>query len=89
VLTRNLQTLQGQQNMKLLNIIMELKKCCNHPFLFPQAEVSYFTKLLDAPRCRSCLQQSPHWHIHCSSTLMPSQAWYSSGRSHNIANTEA
>ena len=27
--------------MKLLNIIMELKKCCNHPFLFPQAEEEY------------------------------------------------
>jgi hypothetical protein len=35
--------MQGQQNMKLLNIIMELKKCCNHPFLFPQAEVPRVT----------------------------------------------
>ncbi len=33
--------LQGSGNMKLLNIIMELKKCCNHPFLFPQAEEEY------------------------------------------------
>ena len=25
--------------MSLLNIIMELKKCCNHPYLFPKASI--------------------------------------------------
>ena len=27
--------------MSLLNIIGELKKCCNHPFLFESAEENY------------------------------------------------
>ncbi len=27
--------------MSLLNIIIELKKCCNHPFLFSTAEEEY------------------------------------------------
>lgn len=65
--------LQGQQNMKLLNIIMELKKCCNHPFLFPQAEVSWRSQLLIELRYRSCLHWSPTSHIQCISVLMPLQ----------------
>lgn len=32
--------------MSLLNIIMELKKCCNHPYLFPKAS-------LEAPKLRN------------------------------------
>lgn len=27
--------------MTLLNVLMDLKKCCNHPFLFDSAEDSY------------------------------------------------
>jgi SNF2 family DNA or RNA helicase len=28
----------GQVATKLKNVVMELRKCCNHPFLFPGAE---------------------------------------------------
>ncbi|GMT16754.1 hypothetical protein PFISCL1PPCAC_8051, partial [Pristionchus fissidentatus] len=40
ILTRNFEALSfkaGGSQMSLLNIIMELKKCCNHPYLFPKA----------------------------------------------------
>jgi hypothetical protein len=54
---------QGQQNMKLLNIIMELKKCCNHPFLFPQAEVPWLTDCCCIhPVLFPC---APYCHMRC------------------------
>jgi chromodomain-helicase-DNA-binding protein 1 len=31
----------SRANVSLLNIIGELKKCCNHPFLFESAEENY------------------------------------------------
>ena len=31
----------GGPQLTLLNIIVELKKCCNHPFLFATAEADY------------------------------------------------
>ncbi|XP_043222807.1 chromodomain-helicase-DNA-binding protein Mi-2 homolog isoform X1 [Amphibalanus amphitrite] len=41
ILTRNFEALNaksgGGQQMSLLNIMMELKKCCNHPYLFSVA----------------------------------------------------
>lgn len=40
VLTKNfeaLNTKSGGSQVSLLNIMMDLKKCCNHPFLFPTA----------------------------------------------------
>ena len=40
VLTRNFEALNsrtGGQQVSLLNIMMDLKKCCNHPYLFPVA----------------------------------------------------
>ncbi|TKR71709.1 hypothetical protein L596_019263 [Steinernema carpocapsae] len=40
ILTRNFDVLHvknGGSQMSLLNIIMDLKKCCNHPYLFPKA----------------------------------------------------
>lgn len=40
ILTRNFQALNpkgGGQQVSLLNIMMDLKKCCNHPYLFPAA----------------------------------------------------
>lgn len=44
ILTRNFEALNpkgGGQQVSLLNIMMDLKKCCNHPYLFPAAaEVS-------------------------------------------------
>ncbi|KHJ49017.1 CHDCT2 domain protein [Trichuris suis] len=42
VLTKNfdaLNTKSGGSQVSLLNIMMDLKKCCNHPFLFPVAAV--------------------------------------------------
>lgn len=46
ILTRNFDALNskgGGKQVSLLNIVMDLKKCCNHPYLFPLAsEVSYF-----------------------------------------------
>ncbi|XP_014681188.1 PREDICTED: chromodomain-helicase-DNA-binding protein 5-like [Priapulus caudatus] len=40
ILTRNFEALNsrsGGTNTSLLNIMMDLKKCCNHPYLFPTA----------------------------------------------------
>lgn len=40
ILTRNFEALNprgGGQTVSLLNIMMDLKKCCNHPYLFPSA----------------------------------------------------
>jgi hypothetical protein len=31
----------GQARVSLLNVLGELKKCCNHPFLFESAEDNY------------------------------------------------
>ncbi|GAX85223.1 hypothetical protein CEUSTIGMA_g12643.t1 [Chlamydomonas eustigma] len=45
ILTRNFKDLnkgtRGGGQVSLLNIITELKKCCNHPFLFESAEEGY------------------------------------------------
>merc|ERR1712142_524558 len=40
ILTRNFEALnsKGGAQVSLLNIMMELKKCCNHPYLFPTAQ---------------------------------------------------
>ncbi|XP_021364893.1 chromodomain-helicase-DNA-binding protein 5-like isoform X3 [Mizuhopecten yessoensis] len=39
ILTRNFDALnlRGGSQVSLLNIMMDLKKCCNHPYLFPTA----------------------------------------------------
>lgn len=39
ILTRNFDALnaKGGNQVSLLNIMMDLKKCCNHPYLFPVA----------------------------------------------------
>ncbi|KAL2084909.1 hypothetical protein ACEWY4_020427 [Coilia grayii] len=40
VLTRNFEALNtrgGGNQTSLLNVVMDLKKCCNHPYLFPNA----------------------------------------------------
>ncbi|GBM00120.1 Chromodomain-helicase-DNA-binding protein 5 [Araneus ventricosus] len=40
ILTRNFEALNakgGGHQVSLLNIMMDLKKCCNHPYLFPAA----------------------------------------------------
>ncbi|XP_065564759.1 chromodomain-helicase-DNA-binding protein Mi-2 homolog [Artemia franciscana] len=41
ILTRNYEALNtkgGGHQMSLLNIVMDLRKCCNHPYLFPTAQ---------------------------------------------------
>uniref|UniRef100_A0A4W4DXB8 DNA helicase n=1 Tax=Electrophorus electricus TaxID=8005 RepID=A0A4W4DXB8_ELEEL len=43
ILTRNFEALNskgGGNQVSLLNIMMDLKKCCNHPYLFPVASAS-------------------------------------------------
>jgi SNF2 family DNA or RNA helicase len=39
ILTKNYEKLnkKGSQPVSLINIMMDLKKCCNHPYLFPTA----------------------------------------------------
>jgi SNF2 family DNA or RNA helicase len=37
----SLQSAKGGGQISLLNIITELKKCCNHPFLFESAEADF------------------------------------------------
>ncbi|XP_028836078.1 chromodomain-helicase-DNA-binding protein 4 isoform X2 [Denticeps clupeoides] len=40
ILTRNFEALNtrgGGNQVSLLNVVMDLKKCCNHPYLFPNA----------------------------------------------------
>lgn len=42
ILTRNFEALSGKfrgggSQVSLINIMMDLKKCCNHPYLFPSA----------------------------------------------------
>uniref|UniRef100_A0A8R1E8I9 Helicase C-terminal domain-containing protein n=2 Tax=Caenorhabditis japonica TaxID=281687 RepID=A0A8R1E8I9_CAEJA len=42
ILTRNFDALNvknGGTQMSLINILMELKKCCNHPYLFARANI--------------------------------------------------
>ncbi|MBN3314794.1 CHD3 protein, partial [Atractosteus spatula] len=42
ILTRNFEALNskgGGNQVSLLNIMMDLKKCCNHPYLFPVASM--------------------------------------------------
>ncbi|KAF3837123.1 hypothetical protein F7725_004587 [Dissostichus mawsoni] len=48
ILTKNFEALNskgGGNQVSLLNIMMDLKKCCNHPYLFPVASI--MTKMLD------------------------------------------
>ncbi|XP_054157969.1 chromodomain-helicase-DNA-binding protein 4-like [Oppia nitens] len=49
ILTRNFDALNikgGGKQVSLLNIVMDLKKCCNHPYLFPTAAT-------EAPKTRN------------------------------------
>ncbi|XP_013927290.1 PREDICTED: chromodomain-helicase-DNA-binding protein 3-like [Thamnophis sirtalis] len=44
ILTRNFEALNsrgGGNQVSLLNIMMDLKKCCNHPYLFPVAAMAF------------------------------------------------
>ncbi|XP_077937087.1 chromodomain-helicase-DNA-binding protein 4 isoform X1 [Gasterosteus aculeatus] len=42
ILTKNFEALNtkgGGNQVSLLNVVMDLKKCCNHPYLFPTAAI--------------------------------------------------
>ncbi|XP_041811122.1 chromodomain-helicase-DNA-binding protein 4a isoform X3 [Chelmon rostratus] len=42
ILTKNFEALNtkgGGNQVSLLNVVMDLKKCCNHPYLFPAAAI--------------------------------------------------
>ncbi|MGH0183736.1 UNVERIFIED_CONTAM: hypothetical protein FKN15_012811 [Acipenser sinensis] len=44
ILTRNFEALNskgGGNQVSLLNVMMDLKKCCNHPYLFPAASMAF------------------------------------------------
>lgn len=40
VLMRDIDTINGTSSGRtaILNIVMQLRKCCNHPYLFPNTE---------------------------------------------------
>jgi len=41
ILTKNYEALNAKgygNQTSLINIMMDLRKCCNHPYLFPRAE---------------------------------------------------
>ena len=40
----------GGQHTSLINVMMELKKCCNHPYLFPTAQVERIIALKRWPK---------------------------------------
>ncbi|CAJ0577901.1 unnamed protein product, partial [Mesorhabditis spiculigera] len=55
ILTRNFEALSvrnGGSQMSLLNILMELKKCCNHPYLFAKASI-------EAPKLKNGMYEGP------------------------------
>lgn len=58
ILTRNFEALNargGGNQVSLLNVVMDLKKCCNHPYLFPVAA------MVCAPPYLLCLAKSSLW----------------------------
>ncbi|EFC39046.1 predicted protein [Naegleria gruberi] len=38
ILTKDLNSIKGGEKVRLLNVVMQLRKCCNHPYLFDGAE---------------------------------------------------
>src|SRR3990167_44819 len=44
IVSKNIETINGPGNsrMRLLNIVMQLRKCCNHPYLFYGVEPEPF-----------------------------------------------
>lgn len=67
ILTRNFEALNargGGNQVSLLNVVMDLKKCCNHPYLFPVAA------MVCAPPCllhlaKCCLWAALKYIILC------------------------
>lgn len=49
ILTKNFEALNtkgGGNQVSLLNVVMDLKKCCNHPYLFPAAAIVRLKRLI-------------------------------------------
>lgn len=65
ILTRNFEALNskgGGNQVSLLNIMMDLKKCCNHPYLFPVAsDVRIHTVSLTATKVFTLLGPIFDW----------------------------
>ena len=38
ILTKDLNSIKGGDKVRLLNVVMQLRKCCNHPYLFDGSE---------------------------------------------------
>lgn len=56
ILTKNFEALNskgGGNQVSLLNIMMDLKKCCNHPYLFPVASIVRTFRHTHAPSHRN------------------------------------
>ncbi len=74
---------RGGGHVSLLNIITELKKCCNHPFLFESAEEDYrgseddksavsptiAAVRADALRSDHALRMPTHQHLREATTM--------------------
>ena len=62
ILMKDIDVVNGagkSDKMRLLNILMQLRKCCNHPYLFDGAEPGMWTRSL----CHFCYIISTRWHI--------------------------
>jgi len=49
ILTKNYEALNAKgygNQTSLINIMMDLRKCCNHPYLFPAAEKVFVSFIL-------------------------------------------
>jgi len=54
ILTKNYEALNARgygKQTSLMNIMMDLRKCCNHPYLFPTAEKVCSYLYLPVPYC--------------------------------------
>uniref|UniRef100_A0A8C9ER20 Chromodomain-helicase-DNA-binding protein 4 n=1 Tax=Pavo cristatus TaxID=9049 RepID=A0A8C9ER20_PAVCR len=78
ILTRNFEALNargGGNQVSLLNVVMDLKKCCNHPYLFPVAAMVcpvadlFLHKQIPMPRC-------PFLENLQGCSLLPGQRFY-------------
>ena len=73
--------------MQLLNILMQLRKCCNHPYLFDGAEPGTLERFLEEEKgsgnvqqlCgQICLYIRIHVHTLCTLSMdFCTEDWYS------------
>ncbi len=94
ILTKNFEALStkgGGTQMSLLNIIMELKKCANHPYLFPKASLEAPKKSNGAYEGEALIKASGKfillvsgWCVGCrlgsyqSMTISSKKCWFGS-----------